>query len=401
MSNKYSRDDFGIYFHIPFCRSICRYCDFVKSARFDAKLLDAYVENLNSLCLSYLNKLQIKPGSVSSVYFGGGTPSLLGIELKPLLDVLHPYLKRDAEISLETNPEDLTCDKLNLWKNIGVNRLSIGIQTFDEIGLQFLTRQHSKHDSIEAVGRASGYFQNINLDLIYGWQNQSRRSWQKDLEIAIDLSVPHLSLYNLTYEAKTALGQMLKKGATKATNDDELYYLYNQARKYLGKHGFSHEEISNWTKPGFSCRHNWLYWQALPFIGVGSGAHGFLADEGAFGLRYSYPAQVGKFLNSQSIDTSSLPSLIESSGALLEERDATAWIYEYVGCGLRCNEGIDLALVGTATGLSFQPNAICKEGIKRGLLQLTRDDRLLLDETQWFRETSWSLEVAMSFEKIN
>lgn len=165
----------------------------------------------------------------------------------------------------------------------------------------------------------------------------------------------------------------------------------------MDKAGYIHEEVSNWALPGFSCRHNWLYWQGLPYIGIGPGAHGYLNTADPIGLRYAYHHSVPAFLNSTGIDQGSLEAVLERSGVIIDDRDIESWVFEYVGSTLRADPGISLARINKVTGLKFVPNGTVKQGLEGELLTLKENGYLVLAKTEWFRETRWAYEVAISF----
>lgn len=274
----------SVYLHIPFCTRRCSYCDFNTYAGLE-NLISDYVRALcreieilgESLPDSYQNK-------VHTVYFGGGTPSLLSPEeVKVVLTSLKQQFGfvSDLEISLEVNPGTLNLEKVQAYRDVGVNRLSIGFQTANERELQLLGRNHTCEDVVEAVkiARLAG-IRNLNLDLIYGLPKQTLADWENSLQVALSLEVEHLSLYSLTIEAGTLMEQWIRRGELSYPDDDFAADCYELARELLAKAGYVHYEISNWARPTDNghnyCRHNLQYWKNQEYIGVGAGAHGFV-----------------------------------------------------------------------------------------------------------------------------
>jgi oxygen-independent coproporphyrinogen-3 oxidase len=370
----------GLYIHIPFCANLCHYCDFAKTANFDESHVDRYFNILSEQLSGWINRLG-SDRKFSSVFFGGGTPGLFTKEYLDFFRKLEPALGSSAEITLEANPGNITPESLQFWQQLGVTRLSIGVQSFDPLGLKTMTRDHSESDAKRALDQALKIFTNVNGDLIYGWPGQTRASWIKDLETMTGLGASHLSLYALTFEGRTPFTMAQKRGVLNIMDEDEQAWRYDHACSFLAACGFDHEEISNWSKPGFSCRHNWLYWTASPYIGIGAGAHGFHdQDNTSFGTRYSYPGDLRTFLKTCRGQT---------EGQTTEtNRTLHDWLTEYVGCALRCKAGVDLKLL-QAKGFQFTPTKLIEEGISRGMVLLS-SDRIRLTEQEWFRETAWS-----------
>ncbi len=368
----------GLYIHIPFCSALCHYCDFAKTALYTSDHVTNYFRKAEADLLVWLGANE---HPITSVFFGGGTPGLFTREYASLFDHIRPHLANEAEISLEANPHNITADNLAAWRGLGFNRLSIGIQTMDDQGLKVLTRDHSGSDAFAAMDLANKYFKNLNVDLIYGWPGQTAEIWRKDLEVVAAAGVTHLSLYCLTFEEQTTMGRKLRRGLVHAANDDTLAERYNYARRYLADVGFDHDEVSNWAKPGFSCRHNWLYWSDQPFIGIGAGAHGYL-PQGDVGMRYSYSKDLKHFLRG---DTHQI-----------DPRAKDDWLLEYIGSSLRTIRGTDLELIARKTGLTLEPNGVIQRGVAEGMLSLGRSAQLVASE--WFREVAWSLALYESLQ---
>ncbi len=218
-------------------------------------------------------------GKIRTIYIGGGTPSLLSItSLRTLLQKLHDSFSivPDAEITLEANPDDINIDSLLSWKSLGINRLSIGVQSFHDADLQWMNRAHSAQQALRCIQLAKkAGFDNMSIDLIYGTPTLSNEQWKRNIEQAIALNVPHLSCYALTVEPKTALHYMIQEKRIANVDEEKQSLHFEILTKSLREAGFEHYEISNFAKPGFQSKHNSSYWQGLPYIGLGPSAHSF------------------------------------------------------------------------------------------------------------------------------
>ena len=268
----------GIYLHIPFCKQACNYCDFHFST--STKLKSNFVEAL--LKEMSLRKEYLDEEKIHSIYFGGGTPSLLSKEeLKLIFDALYNLFDIDenAEITLEANPDDLNFEKLQVLKNSPVNRLSIGIQSFREEDLLFMNRAHNAKEAYSVVTscRAMG-FDNLSIDLIYGTPGLSDEAWKENLQIAFDLGVSHISSYALTVEEKTALYQQIKKGLLAPVDEVQSADQFKILMSEMLKNGYEQYEISNFCLPGHYSRHNSNYWKKDKYLGLGPSAHSFHGD---------------------------------------------------------------------------------------------------------------------------
>lgn len=391
------RASIGLYLHIPFCSRICHYCDFVKTARFADGGPAAYLQMLEDYVESWLNQgFQLR-----TVFFGGGTPSLLGAEYEPLLRRLKPCLAPDAEITLEANPEHVTAEKIAGWAALGVNRLSLGVQSFQAQGLKFLTREHSPDAARTAIRLARSILPNVNIDLIYGWQGQDLDHWKADLDEAVALDIQHLSLYTLTYEGRTPMARMQKRGVITATADDLLEEMYLHACSHLRARGFEHEEVSNWHRPGFASVHNSIYWHAGSYVGLGNGAHSFLNEHGGpWGTRWSQDPNLRFLRDGQKLlgTPLTLDQLLQLPGVHVEtRRGAAEWLLETVSSGLRTGKGINLNAICAKTGYNFAPRPSIEHALRQGLMRLDSQGILTLKEEEWFRETGWALEASLSF----
>jgi oxygen-independent coproporphyrinogen-3 oxidase len=264
----------GIYIHIPFCRKACHYCNF----HFSTSLQKA-PEVLKSIEKEMEIRSEEINEEINTVYFGGGTPSLIESEsIASILNQANKYFKiaQDAEITLEANPDDINLLKAKNWKSMGINRFSLGIQSFADENLQWMNRAHNAVQSFAAIEiiRNAG-FENFSIDLIYGTPGQSMEGWLKDIETTLKLNIPHLSCYALTVEEKTALQTLIQKGEKQEVNQDEQAERFNILMELTAEAGYHHYEISNLALPGFESKHNSSYWEGLSYIGFGPSAHSY------------------------------------------------------------------------------------------------------------------------------
>ena len=267
----------GLYLHIPFCKQACHYCDFHFSTSMGLKgqFVEALVKEMD-LRRTYLPD---PTAPLETIYFGGGTPSLLtGEELGRIFDAIQANFQvaPQAEITLEANPDDLTADKLAVLAASPVNRLSIGLQSFHEPHLRLMNRAHSAQESGQAVRRAQAAgFENISVDLIYGVPAAGHGIWEADLGQLFELGVPHVSAYALTIEPGTAFGHRLQKGTFVAPPEEFVAQQFEILLAQLRTHGYEQYEISNFCQPGRESRHNSNYWRGVPYLGLGPSAHSF------------------------------------------------------------------------------------------------------------------------------
>lgn len=265
----------GIYIHIPYCKVACHYCNFHFST--NTKTLQDFVKAL--LIEISLQKDYLSNETIQSIYFGGGTPSLLNAaEIEKILSALQQHFSIDAnaEITLEANPDDITKEKLHEWKSLGINRFSLGTQSFFEEDLQWMNRAHAAHEaihSIEIIQQAD--FSNINIDLIYGYPLLSIDKWQQNLNTFLQFNIPHLSSYCLTVEPKTALHKMMRQKEAMPIDDALSNQHFEMLMNFAQANGYEHYEISNFAKPNQYAKHNTAYWQGKKYIGFGPGAHSY------------------------------------------------------------------------------------------------------------------------------
>ncbi len=317
----------GLYIHIPFCKSRCIYCGFYSTTFL--KLAPRYVD---SLC----REMQLRPlheTQLNTIYLGGGTPSTLAPELlkKIFLYINNVYRVGDeVEITLECNPDDVTYSFVELLKQLSINRVSIGVQTFNSQRLTFLRRRHTVQQVFDAVKllRQAG-IDNISVDLIYGFPDQTLSEWQHDIDSALSLDVEHISVYALSYEEGTPLERMLQQGMIKEVDEELSRDMYYYSKQRLEQAGYEHYEISNYARKGHRSRHNNAYWNHTPYIGLGAGAHSFDGNVRSWNV-----ADLSRYM--QAIDSSQLP-------AEHEILDADTMYNDTVMIALRCSDGLQLS----------------------------------------------------------
>ena len=265
----------GFYIHIPFCRKLCYYCDFhfTVSFKYKERVVEALKKEIKN------RKIEFQNVEFNTVYFGGGTPSVLTIrEVQEILGVIYEnYTIRASEITFEANPDDLTNEYLNELKNYTpVNRLSIGVQSFHDRDLQLMNRRHTAKEAIQSIelSRKAG-FDNINIDLIYGIPGLTISNWKDNLELFNRLNLNHLSAYHLTFEPKTVFSYYVKKGKMKPLDEEKSLRQFELLMRFAEDKGFEHYEISNFARNNMYSRHNTGYWSGEPYIGIGPSAHSF------------------------------------------------------------------------------------------------------------------------------
>ena len=364
----------GIYIHIPFCRQACLYCNFhfSTSLRLKNDLINALLKEI-TLCTVYNNDK-----SVETIYFGGGTPSLLQAEtLNSILDALNQkfYIVADAEITLEANPDDISAPQLAAWKSMGINRLSIGVQSFFEEDLKWMNRAHTAEQSFNSIMLAQqAGFNNLTIDLIYGSPGLSDEKWQQNVKRAVDFKIPHLSCYALTVEPKTALHSLIAKNKMQDTDPEQQARQFMQLMSWLEDAGYEHYEISNFSIPGKRSRHNTSYWLGKPYYGFGPSAHSVNgADTRSWNI-------ANNALYVQSLSENIIP-------AEKEYLTKVQRLNEYIMTSLRTCEGIDLGYIQNIFGeqsvqrirSSAQPYFNEKMIIENNALKLTQSGKLFAD----------------------
>ncbi|MEO9146307.1 MAG: radical SAM family heme chaperone HemW [Ginsengibacter sp.] len=372
----------GIYLHIPFCKQACYYCNFYFSTSLALKeeLIRALVREIELRNEDPGNEINIifPDEVIETIYFGGGTPSLLSQDdLNSILSSLKEnyHIAGDPEITLEANPDDITIEKLNEWRNAGINRLSIGIQSFIERDLKWMNRAHNAVQAYDCIrlARESG-FHNFSIDLIFGTPGLSDEEWVKNVQTVIDLKVPHISSYALTVEPKTALQKMIALKKKEDVNTDVQANQYMILMKMMREAGYEHYEISNFSLPGFRSRHNSSYWQGKKYIGIGPSAHSYNGNERTW----------NKANNSVYIQSLQNGILSFEKEILTDSQKSD----EYIMTSLRTIEGMDLQRIENNFSLNERKrieSAIEKE-VEREMYFFENDHIILTDEGKLFAD---------------
>ena len=360
----------GIYIHIPFCKQACHYCDFHFSTSMKKKeeMVLALAKELQ------LRKSEFENESVATIYFGGGTPSRLTIaDLQLLIASIYAQytIVEKPEITLEANPDDLSESYLSDLKTIGVNRLSIGIQSFFEDDLKLMNRAHNSVEAKKCLEIATSYIDNISLDLIYGIpdlsqngeqaKQMSNERWQQNIETALSFGIPHISSYALTVEPKTALNKLIQTGKIASPNDEVAQEHFMILVETLEKNGFVHYELSNFGKENYFSQNNSAYWLGKKYIGIGPSAHSY------DGISRSWNV-ANNALYLKALQNDELPNEVEK--LTLEDR-----YNEYIMTGLRTIWGVSLVRIDQDFGIDFL-NYLKKQSqkfIDDGLLSITDD----------------------------
>lgn len=324
------RKDLSVYIHIPFCASKCKYCDFHSITKFD-EYIEPYFDALKK---EIINKAKdFIHYQIKTIFIGGGTPSVVNsIKIFEIINILnkHYNLCNDAEISIEANPGTLSIPKLKMYKESGVNRLSLGLQSFDDSILNFIGRIHTKDDFLHSFYNARNIgFVNINVDLMFGIYNQTIESVKNDIKNIIDLDIQHVSAYSLKVEENTEFYRLLDTGVIKQVDDEIDRSMYWYIRDELIKNGYIHYEISNFSKLNFECIHNMQYWTLGEYIGFGSGAHSNIENK-----RFSNIKNISNYIKNVN---NSLYNLDINENIVKNER-----ISEYIILGLRLINGINI-----------------------------------------------------------
>ena len=320
----------GIYIHIPFCRKACHYCNFhFSTTHHQIEPMMAAIEKEAVLQKDYLSE------PIETIYFGGGTPSLLSIhQLQKVMEILQSeyQIAVNAEITIETNPDDFEEEKLEAWKKMGINRLSIGIQSFFEADLQWMNRAHnaSQADSCIRMAKDAG-FDNITIDLIYGTPTLTDEAWKENVDKALSLGIDHISCYALTVEPKTGLEKMIQQKKIEAVDPDKQARHFSLLMQWLAEAGFDHYEISNFSKPGKKSKHNSNYWNGVDYLGLGPSAHSFNGRSRQWNI-------ANNALYIQSLAKDQVPFELEILSSMEQ-------LNEYIMTSLRTMEGLSLETV--------------------------------------------------------
>lgn len=328
----------GIYIHIPFCKQACHYCDFHFSTSMKKKeeMVLALVKELEFRKDDFQNEV------VETIYFGGGTPSVLSIDdIRFLIDAVYQNYQvvEHPEITLEANPDDLDEETILQFANSLINRLSIGIQSFFEDDLQLMNRAHNSEEAKKCLAVATQHFDNISIDLIYGMPNMSNEKWLKNIETALSFNISHISCYALTVEPKTALYKMIKSGIISNLDDDLAQQHFHILIDKLQENGFVHYELSNFGKPNYFSKNNTAYWLGKKYIGIGPSAHSFNRESRSWNVS-------NNSLYLKAIAENKVPSEIE----ILSKTDQ---YNEYIMTGLRTIWGVSLERIETEFGSSY------------------------------------------------
>lgn len=336
----------GIYLHIPFCKKACHYCDFhfSTSAKYKDEMLNA-LRNEIKLRRQYLGNEKIE-----TIYFGGGTPSVLNSEdIHALIgEITSTFDVYDhAEITLEANPDDLHAQKVKELRQTPVNRFSIGVQSFYEEDLKWMNRAHNSTEAESSVKRVQDAgFENITVDLIYGFPLLSNIKWEQNIQKLLELGIPHISSYSMTVEPKTALAMFIAKGKEKAMNENQSSEQFMTLINRLTEAGFEHYEISNFAKPGMYSKHNSNYWEGVNYLGIGPSAHSFNGESRQWNIANNH-----RYISE--IQENKIPAELEF---LTPENR----INEYIMTSLRTSKGMDLDLIAEKFGTEYS-NRIQKE----------------------------------------
>jgi len=367
----------GIYIHIPFCRQACHYCNFHFATSLHYK---------NGMVAALLNEIKMQQHylgdqPVETIYFGGGTPSLCTPEeIQQILAAIRSSftVMQDAEITLEANPDDIDEEKLLAWKGSGINRLSIGIQSFFEEDLVWMNRAHNASQAIECLQLAIQHFDNITIDLIYGTPALTNEKWKQNVDTAISLHIPHISCYALTVEPKTPLDKMIRLQKTEDIDPDQQSAQFLLLMQWLEEAGYEHYEISNFARPGWRSRHNSAYWSAgsggaagspgpgKKYLGIGPSAHSYNGLSRQWNI-------ANNNIYMEAISDGRLPFEIEVL-------TATQQVNEYIMTSLRTMEGLDIAVTGEALLIKS------RSFIDKGLMKLVKDHLILTREGKLFAD---------------
>ena len=366
----------GVYIHIPFCRQACHYCNFhfSTSLRYKEEMIAALVKEIH---LTEVTKESARP-VIGTLYFGGGTPSIL--EEKELLDIFRALkgkfmLAEDTEITLEANPDDITAGKLQEWRSMGINRLSVGIQSFSDSELKWMNRSHTAAASLGCIKNIKeAGFTNFSADLIYGSPLLNDCEWKENVAILINEDAPHISCYAMTVEPGTALHNRIGRKISDPVDPEKQAAQFLLLMEWMAEAGYEHYEISNFARKGFRSRHNSSYWSGVPYFGFGPAAHSFNGSTRSWNIA-----------NNASYIKNIQHGLLPAEQELLTP---TQQLNEYIMTSLRTKEGLNLCLISHKFGNSFSEQLAAKSKkweaggkliIRDQMIALTNPGKLFAD----------------------
>ncbi len=353
----------GIYIHIPFCRQACHYCNFHFATSLRAK---------NELVAALLKEIELQRDylgheKIETIYFGGGTPSLLLIsDLQFLIDQINQFFNVEpcAEITLEANPDDIDKEKLSVWKNVGINRLSIGVQSFFDDELKWMNRAHNAQQAVESLQLSIEQFNNITIDLIYGTPLSTNEKWKYNVETALGFNIPHISCYALTVEPKTNLFKLIQNKKAENINPDLQSEQFLLLMQWMNEAGYEHYEISNFCRLSYRSRHNSSYWQGKKYLGIGPSAHSFNGNSRQWNV-----ANNNKYIDF--LYKNIIPFEIEILTSIQK-------LNEYIMTSLRTKEGLHLNKIEELYREKIEK--ISKKYIDSGLMRNDNDHLILANE---------------------
>lgn len=365
----------GIYFHIPFCKKACHYCDFhfTTTLKYKDEMLGAMLKELE------LRQDYLQGETINSIYFGGGTPSIMpASEIQRILDKVYSLhnVASDVEITLEANPDDLENKQVVAWKTTDINRFSIGIQSFFQEDLSWMNRAHDAQQADSAIKRVQDAgFENITADLIYGYPLLTDLKWKSNIDTLLSFGIPHVSAYAMTVEDKTALGHFVKKGKQPPMNEAQSAQQFMHLSDTLSENGFEHYEISNFARPDMYSKHNTSYWKGINYLGIGPSAHSFDGLSRSWNIANN-PIYI------DNLKKSIIPAEIEALTMVNR-------VNEYIMTSLRTSWGTDLKYIENTYDRSYAAdlaNRIMQFNDKGWLIiaedkvvRLTRDGKLFAD----------------------
>jgi oxygen-independent coproporphyrinogen-3 oxidase len=375
---------FSLYLHLPFCRRKCPYCDFYKKVPKSGER-ELFLKALLSEMDLAATKIQWLNGGAQTIYFGGGTPSLHpSEEIAQVLTRASELwgIANTAEITLEVNPGTVTLDCLRKFKSFGINRLSIGVQSFSQRKLGLLYRDHTVSDSLQCENDArSAGFENLSLDLIFGIPGESIAEWRNDLDSALKLDPEHISLYNLEFHDGTPYENWRKSGRLKPLEEDSEADMYLLAHDVLTAKGFEHYEVSNYSRPGFRAVHNSAYWQQKAYLGLGPSAHSF----DGVNLRTENVADLTAYLSA--VWVSNLPISTQTRNSEIEQQE------EWVSLSLRLRDGIAYNNAILNIGAQKAQDLWRRAAALPEHLRTLTDSNFGLTPQGWFKENSVMLHL--------